>query len=89
MCRDWASRHAAVKSMPESPEVRALIDEGFVRTVDIAPILGVTRQRVAQLAERDDFPRPAIVMGRRRLWRREDVERWRDAKPRVWAPAED
>lgn len=56
---------------------------------DIAPILGVSIQRVSQIvAEREDFPEPANVIGRHRLWRREDVERWRDAKPRVWAPAE-
>jgi predicted DNA-binding transcriptional regulator AlpA len=49
----------------------------------------VTHQRVTQIvAERDDFPKPARVIGRHRLWRRKDVERWRDAKPRVWAPAE-
>jgi hypothetical protein len=31
--------------------------------------------------------RPAKVIGQHRLWRREDVEQWRDAKPQVWAPA--
>ena len=49
----------------------------------------MTVQRVSQIvAERDDFPEPAKVIARHRVWRREDVERWRDAKPRVWAPTD-
>jgi predicted DNA-binding transcriptional regulator AlpA len=49
-----------------------------------ALILGVTRQRVSQLAKRDDFPAPAKVIGRHRLWRREDVQAWFEAKPKIW-----
>ena len=75
--------------MPESAEVRALVEKGYLRMMDIAPILGVTTQRVSQIvAEREDFPKSAKVVGRHRLWRRDDGERWRDAKPRVWAPVE-
>lgn len=52
-------------------------------------MLGVTIQRVSQIvAEREDFPEPAKVVGRYPLWRRGDVERWHDARPRVWASAE-
>ena len=51
-------------------------------------ILEVSKQRVGQLAQRDDFSATAKVIGRHRLWRGRDVERWRDAKPRVWAPTE-
>jgi hypothetical protein len=57
---------------------------------DIAPVLGVSIQRVSQIvAEREDFPEPARVIGRHRLWRRRDVERWRDAQPRAWVPSND
>ncbi len=52
-----------------------------MRQMDIAPILGVTVQRVSQIvAEREDFPAPAKVVGKRRLWRRMDGERWREAE---------
>jgi hypothetical protein len=72
--------------VPESAEVRDLIEQGFLRVIDIAPILGVTPQRVSQIVdEREDFPKPAKVIGRHRLWRRPDVERWRDARPRAWS----
>jgi len=69
----------------ESAEVRAPVEQGYLRVTDIAPILGVIIQRVSQVvAEREDFPKPAKVVGRHRLCRRADVERWRDAGPRVW-----
>ena len=46
--------------VPESAEGRALVEQGYLRTTDIVPILGVTIQRVSQIiAEREDFPRPA------------------------------
>jgi predicted DNA-binding transcriptional regulator AlpA len=73
--------------MPDSAEILALLDQGYVRPIDIARMLGVTRQRVIQVVRRDDFPKSAKVIGQRRLWRREDLERWRDARPRVWAEA--
>ena len=43
--------------MPESSEVRALVEQGYLRMTDIAPILGVTIQRVSQIiAERETSP---------------------------------
>ncbi|HET6712517.1 MAG TPA: hypothetical protein VFI59_02265 [Actinomycetota bacterium] len=75
--------------MPESAELRALVGQGYVRVIDIAPILGVTKQRVSHIVtERDDFPKPANVIGRHRFWRRKDVERWRNAQPKTWTSAE-
>jgi hypothetical protein len=50
-------------------------------------MLGVTQQRCSHLTRRGDFPPPSKVIGRRRLWRRIDIERWRDTQPRVWTPA--
>ena len=35
-----------------------------------------------QLSRHNDFPQPAKLIGTRRLWRRGDVETWRDG---VWA----
>ena len=44
--------------MPDSPEVRALVEQGYLRIKGIAPILALTKQRVSQIvAEREDFPR--------------------------------
>jgi len=43
--------------VPESSEVRALVEQGYLRMTDIAPILGVTIQRVSQIiAERETSP---------------------------------
>jgi len=51
-------------------------------------LLGVTWQRCQQLAERADFRAPVQIVPGRRLWRREDVERWRDERwARPWKPA--
>jgi predicted DNA-binding transcriptional regulator AlpA len=73
--------------MPDSAEILALLEQRYIRPVDIARMLGVTRQRVTQILRRDDFPAPAKVIKGRRLWRRQDVEEWRDARPKVWADA--
>jgi predicted DNA-binding transcriptional regulator AlpA len=61
--------------MAESIEVLQAVESGYMRTCDIAPYLGVTRQRVDQLVGVDGFPRPRIVAGRR-LWLRSAIERW-------------
>ena len=42
----------------------------------IARLLGVSRQRVYKLIERDDFPAPAAVLTAGRIWKREAVEQW-------------
>ena len=44
---------------------------------EIAKMLGVTRQRVLQLADEDDFPAPDVELhAGRRIWLRVDVEAW-------------
>ena len=44
---------------------------------EIAEILGVTRQRVAQLIETyDDFPKPEVELSGGRVWSRTAVETW-------------
>lgn len=67
--------------MPESLEVLEAVEAGYFRITDMPPILGLTKQRCSQLTRRSDFPSPAKSFGTRRLWRRGDVERWRDE---VW-----
>ena len=71
--------------MPESLEVLAAVEARMVRVVDMLAILGVTKQRCHQLARRADFPPPLQTIPGGRLWRRSDVERWREEVwPRPW-----
>lgn len=45
-------------------------------TIEIAKILGITKQRVNQLALTDDFPKPLAKLSAGRIWDRADVEKW-------------
>ncbi len=54
----------------------------LVGAAEIAELLGVSRQRVAQLGERyDDFPAPVATITAGRIWARADVEAWMAAHP--------
>ena len=44
---------------------------------EVADLLGVTPRTVQRYTERDDFPSPAKLVGRARLWERRDVQRWK------------
>jgi hypothetical protein len=37
---------------------------------------GVSRQRVQQIVNRDDFPEPDVVLDMGKVWKRADVEAW-------------
>ncbi len=50
--------------------------EDLVGVSDIGRMLGLSRQRADQLAATVGFPRPHGKMGRGRVWKRADVERW-------------
>jgi prophage regulatory protein len=39
---------------------------------EVAELLGVSRQRVHQLAERPDFPAPVAVLAAGKIWRDEE-----------------
>jgi predicted DNA-binding transcriptional regulator AlpA len=56
-----------------------------VRLVEIAELLGVSKQRAHQIAEGKGFPAPVERDGRGRLWIRREVQawakRWRAEKP--------
>jgi len=46
-------------------------------TLDIAELLGVSRQRVVQLASRPEFPAPVGIVNKRiRVWDQAQVEQW-------------
>jgi predicted DNA-binding transcriptional regulator AlpA len=55
-----------------------------IRLVEIAELLGVTKQR-AQIAEEKGFPAPVAEDGHGRVWSRYEVQawakRWRGEKP--------
>jgi len=49
----------------------------LVGLTEIAELLGLTRQRVDQIARGDPkFPEPVAVITAGRIWKRIDVERW-------------
>ena len=50
----------------------------LIDTGDIARLLGVTREHVAdRLTKRPDFPAPAVVLSRKlRRWDAEEVRAW-------------
>lgn len=56
--------------------VRHTVD--LIGTHEIADMLGVSRQRVHQLAALPDFPKPVRRTGPRAptIWLRKDIERW-------------
>ena len=43
---------------------------------EVAELLGVSRQRVTQLAKVDGFPKPTIRLASGPVWESADVERW-------------
>jgi hypothetical protein len=47
-----------------------------LRLVDIAELLGVSKQRAHQIADEPGFPAPAARDARGRLWNRRDVLVW-------------
>jgi prophage regulatory protein len=46
---------------------------------EIRDLLGVSRQRVYQLAGRSDFPRPIATLAQGKIWLVNDIEAWIDA----------
>jgi predicted DNA-binding transcriptional regulator AlpA len=48
----------------------------LVGAQEIGTMLGVSRQRVQQLAARDDFPQPEATLAMGKVWKRADVEAW-------------
>lgn len=49
----------------------------IVGSAEIGRMLGgLSRQRIQQLVNRDDFPKPDAVLEMGKVWKREDVEQW-------------
>jgi len=49
----------------------------FVGMGEVATIMGVSKQRIYQLAERKDFPEPAFRLKATPVWRTADIYRFR------------
>jgi Prophage CP4-57 regulatory protein (AlpA). len=49
---------------------------GLMGLTEIAELLGVSTQRVDQLAATDDFPEPFAILAAGRIWTRADIEGW-------------
>ena len=43
---------------------------------EVARLLGVSRQRVNQLAQTDSFPSPVAILDAGRIWLAGDVQAW-------------
>jgi predicted DNA-binding transcriptional regulator AlpA len=57
--------------------LRALVTRGkLLRVVEIAEILGVSKQRADQLRREPDFPAPVDSWARGDLWATADVRQW-------------
>jgi predicted DNA-binding transcriptional regulator AlpA len=50
--------------------------DDLVGTAEITKLLGVSKQRVDQLARTEGFPKPQAVLAAGRIWRRKDIESW-------------
>lgn len=55
----------------------------LVGAAEIGRMLGVSRQRVQQLINRDDFPKPDVVLEMGKVWKRADVVAWAHATGRA------
>jgi predicted DNA-binding transcriptional regulator AlpA len=53
------------------------VSHHLVGAVEIAAMLGVTRQRVYQLSNEDrTFPQPEVELASGRVWTREAIVKW-------------
>jgi predicted DNA-binding transcriptional regulator AlpA len=71
----------------EVSEAKVYVDRGDDRDEllsggDIARRLGITRQRVHQLASRGRFPRPLVAFGTVTVWRWGDISDWASVQGR-------
>lgn len=48
----------------------------LIGAAEIGELFGVSRQRVQQLVNRPDFPRPTVELAMGKVWETEDVRRW-------------
>jgi hypothetical protein len=59
----------------------------LIGAAEIGDLFGVSRQRVQQLVNRPDFPKPDVELAMGKVWKTEDVLRWGREHGRI--PSED
>lgn len=57
--------------------------EHLVGAAEIAIMLGVSKQRVHQLAAAASFPEPVAVLSAGTIWLRSDIEDWMESHGRT------
>jgi predicted DNA-binding transcriptional regulator AlpA len=60
----------------------------LVGSAEIGRMLGVSRQRVQQLVNSEDFPAPEVALDMGKVWKREAVEAWARSHGRMLSDAE-
>ena len=55
----------------------------LVAANEIGDMLGVSRQRVTQLASAETFPAPVAILSVGRIWLREDIAEWAERTGRT------
>jgi hypothetical protein len=68
---EWQRRPVFLMSRPLACH---RVTHHLVGVVKVAAMLGVSRQRVSQLADTKDFPAPAAVLAAGPVWERQAVE---------------
>lgn len=82
------SKVTAVKSI-DFTAVRVYLSDvahDLVGLTEVGELLGVSRQRAAQLAESAGFPAPVAELASGRIWRGEDVRLWTEVRRRGGRP---
>lgn len=73
----------ARKPTPETWLADSLAAMGeYVGSAEIQQLLGVSRQRVQQLAQYPDFPEPIARLKAGAVWRTADVVKWAESRGR-------
>jgi predicted DNA-binding transcriptional regulator AlpA len=67
--------------LPARKGYRRAVD--LMSTVEIAELLGVTRQRVDQLSRTEQFPEPAAELAVGRVWAKADILAWAEKTGRL------
>src|SRR5262245_47549446 len=77
-CTGLIWREDATGSACDSGDSLARMPEDLLSIDDIADLLELSRRTVARYLVNEElgFPAPAATVGRVRVWRRREVERW-------------
>lgn len=53
-----------------------VVTHHLMGTAEVAAFLGISRARVGQLAQREDFPSPVVRLAAGPVWESADIEQW-------------